>query len=323
MKLAILDDYQNAVRQLDCFKLLAAHDVLLLSESYTEAELVERLIDVEALVLIRERTVITESLLAKLPKLRLISQTGKISNHIDAQLCKKYGVDVAEGVGSPVAPAELCWGLIMSASRHIPAYAARLQDQQWQQSGPLGLGRALDGLTLGIWGYGKIGQRIARYAKAFNMKVVVWGREPSRDKAVLDGFEAAPSKAAFFACADVLSLHLRLNEVTRACVTRADLHAMKPDSLFVNTSRAELVERGELYEEMRQNPSKRAALDVFDREPATPATEPLMTLANVLAVPHLGYVEQGGYELYFSSAFENLVAYAEGNAQNLVSVSSD
>ena len=321
MKIAVLDDYQDAVKSLTCFELLAAHEVTVLNKTYSERVLAEKLAGIEALVLIRERTTITESLLSSLPDLKLISQTGKVSNHIDPLLCKEFGVDVAEGIGSPVAPAELCWALIMAASRHIPAYFSHLQNDQWQCSGQLGLGRTLNGLTLGIWGYGKIGKRIAQYAKAFEMKVLVWGSESSRLAAKEDGFSAAQSKSEFFSQADVLTLHLRLSALTGGCVTQADLEQMKADSLFVNTSRSGLVEAGALYAELLKMPSKRAAVDVYDLEPANTQIEPLLTLPNVTALPHLGYVERNSYELYFKIAFENILAYAQGQPQNLVAIS--
>jgi D-3-phosphoglycerate dehydrogenase len=320
VKIAILDDYQDVVRKLDCFELLAGHDVIILNETYPEEVLAQQLLDIEAIVLIRERTVITEFLLSKLPKLKLISQTGKVSSHVNPALCHKYTVDVAEGIGSPIAPSELCWALIMSASRNIPSYASNLLNGKWQCSGGLGLGRTLKGLTLGIWGYGKIGKRIAHYAKAFEMDVLVWGSENSRDAAVADGFIAAKSKAEFFSSSDIVTLHLRLNDVTRGCVALKDLQQMKSDSLFVNTSRSGLVENGALYKELSVNRGKRAAIDVYDVEPANSKNEPLLTLPNVTALPHIGYVERNSYELYFKIAFENVVAYAKGSPQNLVAV---
>ncbi|RNF53041.1 D-2-hydroxyacid dehydrogenase family protein [Marinomonas hwangdonensis] len=319
MKVAILDDYQNVVKDLSCFQLLHGHEVQVFNETFTTTEdLVANLKDFEVLVLIRERTVITEELLAQLPNLKLISQTGKISNHIDAKLCHKYGVAVAEGVGSPVAPSEFCWGLIMSASRHIPAYVTQFSQGHWQQSGALGLGRVLNGAVLGIWGYGKIGQRIAQYAKVFGMEVLVWGSESSRALAQEHGFSAAQTKAEFFQNADIITLHLRLNDATKAIVTQADLALMKADSLLVNTSRAELIENGALYREMLSNPTKQAAIDVFECEPANTHNEPLLSLPNVLCTPHIGYVEKASYELYFKIAFENVLAFAAGNPQNLV-----
>ncbi|MEX3071342.1 D-2-hydroxyacid dehydrogenase family protein [Vibrio alginolyticus] len=309
MKITVLDDYQDIVKTLDCFKLLSYHDVTVLTESFTESDLITKLKDTEALVLIRERTVITESLLSQLPCLKVISQTGKVSSHIDVELCKKFGVSVLEGQGSPVAPSELGWALLMAASRHIPTYASNLQNDQWQNSGVLGLGRTLKGLKLGIWGYGKIGQRMAQYAKAFEMSVLVWGSESSRNLALEHGFEAAASKHEFFSTSDVVSLHLRLNEATRASVTADDLRLMKPDSLFLNISRAELVETSALYNELRSVPTKRAAIDVFDSEPASVKDEPLLSLSNVTATPHIGYVEHNSYELYFRIAFENILSF--------------
>lgn len=310
MNITILDDYQDVVKTLDCFKLLAAHHVDVLTQCYTEPELIEKLSDCECLVLIRERTRITETLLSQLPKLKLISQTGKISHHIDPNLCGRYGVTILEGRGSPVAPAELCWALLMSASRYLPQYSENLQKGQWQSNGQLGLGRTLKGLKLGIWGYGRIGQRIAHYANAFDMSVVVWGSEPSRQLANSHGFTCAESKEAFFATVDIVSLHLRLNDVTRACVTAVDLKLMKPDALFVNTSRSELVEKSALYNELLAVPTKRAAIDVYDREPANLGDDALLSLPNVTALPHLGYVERNSYELYFRIAFENILAFS-------------
>ena len=318
MKVAVLDDYQDVVRHLKCFGLLSNLEVRVLTESCKGIEaLADKIHDVEAIVLIRERTPITRELLARLPNLKLISQTGKISNHLDLAACTASGVLVAEGVGSPVAPAELCWALIMAASRHLTAYATRLNQGRWQDSGSLGLGRALNGLTLGIWGYGKIGQRMAQFAKVFSMNVLVWGSENSRARAIQDGISAATSKSEFFASADILSLHLRLNDSTRGCVRRDDLALMKADALFVNTSRSGLVEKMALYEELKHNPTKRAAVDVYDSEPVDQASEPLLSLPNVFCTPHLGYVEQNSYELYFRKAFENVVAYANGRPVNL------
>jgi len=318
MKIAVLDDYQDSVRHLASFALLKDHQVVIFNDTFNEDELVAKLGDVEILVLIRERTVITETLLKRLPTLKLISQTGKVSNHLDPALCHQYGVEVAEGVGSPVAPAELCWALIMAASRHIPTYVNQLQQGQWQSSQELGLGRTLNGQTLGIWGYGKIGQRIAQFAKVLGMQVMIWGSEASRQKALADGFSAAESKSQFFQSADIVSLHLRLNEATKYCVTKADLAQMKSDSLFVNISRAELVESRALFDELSRVPSKRAAVDVYENEPANAQNEPLLGLPNVLCSPHLGYVEHNSYELYFNAAFENAVAFADGKPQNLV-----
>ena len=326
MKIAILDDYQDAVRSLECFRLLEGHDVKVFNNSTRGlGQLAIRLAPFDALVLIRERTTFSRALLTKLPNLKLISQTGKVSGHVDVAAATEHGVAIAEGIGSPVAPAELTWALIMAASRKIVPYANNLKDGSWQtvSINPElnGLGRVLKGRTLGIWGYGKIGHMIAGYAQAFGMQVMVWGSEKSRAAAAADGLIAAPSREAFFEQADVVSLHLRLNDATRGIVTADDLARMKRDALFVNTSRAELVEEGALEAALRRGRPGYAALDVFTSEPLA-ADAAILKIPTVLATPHLGYVERDSYELYFRAAFENVVNFANGNPTNILNPSA-
>jgi len=322
MKIAILDDYQNAVRKLDSFTLLDGHDVKMFNNSTRGlGQLAIRLAPFDALVLIRERTAFPRALLSKLPNLKLISQTGKVSGHIDVAAASERGIAIAEGVGSPVAPSELTWALIMAASRRIVPYANNLKEGLWQTASinPVlnGVGRVLRGRTLAIWGYGKIGRLLAGYGKAFGMRVLVWGSAASRAAAESDGLEAAPSRESFFEQADVLSLHLRLADATRGIVTSDDLARMKPDALFVNTSRAELVAQGALEEALRRGRPGQAALDVFTSEPLA-ADSPLLKIPTVLATPHLGYVEQDSYELYFRAAFENVVNFAAGKPTGIL-----
>lgn len=318
MHIVILDDYQDAVRGLRCFASLSAHRTTVYTDTATDLDaLVARLADADAVVLIRERTAIDDALLARLPKLRLVSQTGKISNHLDLDACTRHRVPVAEGIGSPTAPAELCWALVMAASRRLPQYVAELREGRWQQSRGTGLGRTLKGRTLGIWGYGKIGRLVAGYGRAFGMDVLVWGRDASREAAAADGFRAATDRAEFFAESDVLSLHLRLNASTRECVRFDDLSLMKPDAMLVNISRAELIAPGALEAALKAGRPGFAALDVFEREPILDADHPLLSLDNVVCTPHLGYVEQASYELYFEKAFANVLAFAEGAPQNI------
>ena len=322
MKIAILDDYQDAVRALDSFSLLAGHVVKVFNSSTRGlGQLAIRLAPFDAVVLIRERTAFSAALLARLPNLRLIAQTGKVAGHIDVAAATACGVAIAEGVGSPVAPAELTWALIMAASRRIVPYANNLKDGLWQTASinPAlnGLGSVLRGRTLAIWGYGKIGKMVAGYGRAFGMNVVVWGRAASLAAAVADGYQAAPSIEAFFERADVLTLHLRLAEATRAIVTAADLARMKPTALFVNTSRAELVEAGALEAALPQGRPGWAALDVFTSEPLAPDAA-LLRMPTVLATPHLGYVERDSYELYFEAAFRHLVNFAEGKPSGIL-----
>ncbi|MDR3409703.1 MAG: D-2-hydroxyacid dehydrogenase family protein [Formivibrio sp.] len=321
MNIAILDDYQDVVKNLSCFSLLKDHEVSIFTDTPVSIDkLIQRLYDKDAIVLIRERTQITDQLISHLPKLKLISQTGKISHHIDLATCLTHNVAIAEGIGSPVAPAELCWSLVLAASRHLVPYASNLKTGLWQNSGELGLGRTLQGLTFGIWGYGRIGKRIANYANAFGMKVLIWGSVSSRAQAVEDGFNAAMSKQDFFSQSDIISLHLRLNDATRGCVNFEDLQQMKNDALLVNTSRAELIEKSALPRSLLTGKPGFAALDVFDSEPAGIETEPLLNMPNVLCTPHLGYVEKNSYELYFKSAFENVIDFFNGKPQNIVNI---
>lgn len=322
MKIAILDDYQNAVPGLDCYKILDGHEVKVFNTSARGVgQLAVRLAPYDALVLIRERTHFPAALLNRLPNLKLISQTGKVSGHIDVAAATARGIAIAEGVGSPLAPAELTWALIMAASRKIVPYANNLREGAWQTASVNprlnGLGRVLHGRTLGLWSYGKIGKLVAGYGRAFGMNVVVWGSETSRAQAVADGFTATASRAALFADADVLSLHLRLADATRGIVTAEDLARMKPDALFVNTSRAELVAEGALEEALRRGYPGGAAVDVFTSEPLAPDA-PLLKIPTVLATPHLGYVERDSYEMYFRAAFDNIVRFAAGEPVNIL-----
>ncbi|UMR31652.1 D-2-hydroxyacid dehydrogenase family protein [Massilia sp. MB5] len=322
MKIAILDDYQDSVRKLDCFQLLNEHEVKVFTNSSRGlGQLAARLAPFDALVLIRERTSFNRALLSKLPNLKLISQTGKVSGHIDVDAATELGIAIAEGIGSPTAPAELTWALIMAARRKLVPYAARLKEGQWQTVSTNehfnSIGTVLKGRTLAIWGYGKIGKLIAGYARAFGMDVLVWGSEASRQAAVADGLRAAATREAFFAAADVLTLHLRLNDATRGIVTAADLALMKADALFVNTSRAELVADDALEAALQAGHPGAAALDVFTTEPLPPDS-PLLRMPNVLATPHLGYVEKDSYELYFQHAFQNLLDFTEGRCQTIL-----
>jgi D-3-phosphoglycerate dehydrogenase len=322
MNIVILDDYQDAVRKLKCAAKLEAYPAKVYTNTVKGiGQLSVRLRDADVIVLIRERTHITRQLLEKLPRLRLIAQTGRVGAHIDLQACTERGIAVAEGVGSPVAPAELTWTLIMAAMRRLPQYISTLKHGGWQQSGMksastppnFGLGMVLRGRTLGLWGYGKVGQLVAGYGKAFGMQVLVWGSQPSREKAVSDGLQVANSPEELFVKSDVLSLHLRLSDSTRHLVDTSDLARMKNDALLVNTSRAELIAPGALASALRAGRPGAAAIDVFETEPLPP-TSPLLQLDNVLATPHLGYVEQDSYEAYFQPLFRTIAERAKRSA---------
>ena len=326
MNIVILDDYQDAVRKLQCASKLDAYQAKVYTNTVKGiGQLSVRLKDADVVVLIRERTHMPRTLIEKLPKLKLIVQTGKVGDHIDVAACTERGIVVAEGAGSPIAPAEMTWALIMTATRRLPQYIAHLKHGAWQQAGlksssmpvNFGLGTVLKSKTLGIWSYGKIGKLIAVYGRAFGMRVLVWGRDASREQALADGFELAANKADFFAQSDVLTLHLRLNDVTRGIVTFEDLSLMKATALLVNTSRAELIEPDALVTALNRGRPGMAAVDVFESEPILQGHS-LLRLENCICTPHIGYVEQESYELYFGAAFDNVVNFIKGTPTNIV-----
>lgn len=326
MNVVILDDYQDAVRKLACASKLDAYPAKVFTNTVKGvAQLSVRLRDADILVLIRERTHITRQLVEKLPKLKLIAQTGPVSGHVDIQACTELGIAVSEGLGSPIAPAELTWALIMASMRRIPQYVANLKHGAWQQSGlksasmppNFGVGMLLRGKTLGVWGYGKIGRIVAGYGRAFGMHVLVWGSEDSRQQALNDGFEVAESKTALFAQSDVLSLHLRLGDSTQGCITLEDLSNMKPTALLVNTSRAELLQPDALVAALNRGRPGMAAVDVFETEPILQG-QALLRLENCVCTPHIGFVEQDSYEQLFSAAFDNVVNFIKGTPTNIL-----
>jgi D-3-phosphoglycerate dehydrogenase len=317
MKVSILDDYFDTLRTLDCFRKLAGHDVTIWNDHVQDVDaLAERLRETEALVLIRERTQIRTPLLERLPKLRLISQRS-VYPHIDIETCTRLGIVVSSGQHADTpsyATAELTWGLVLAAARMIPQQVASLKAGNWQ----FGVGQTLRGKVLGVYGYGRIGAVVAGYARAFGMKVLVWAREPALAKARADGYETAGSKAAFFEQCDVISLHMRLVDATRGIVKADDLARMKPAAILVNTSRAPLIEPNALVNALRAGRPGFAAVDVFEKEPLRDVSDPLLTMDNVIATPHIGYVSRDEYEIQFTDIFDQVVAYAAGNPTNVV-----
>lgn len=321
MNITILDDYFDTVRHLPSFRKLDGHTVTIWNDHVQDVDaLAERLRDAEVLVLIRERTQIRAPLIARLPKLRLISQRS-VFPHIDIDACTAQGVIVSSNqhAGTPsYAAAELTWGLAIAAMRQIPQQMRSLQTGGWQ----IGVGRSLHGRTLGIYGYGRIGAEVARYGAAFGMKVLVWAREASLQQAREDGWDTAPDKQTFFESCDVLSLHMRLVKDTRGIVTADDLARMKPDALLVNTSRSGLIVPGALEHALQAGRPGMAAVDVFDEEPLRDPQHPLLRMPNVVCTPHIGYVTEDEYEVQFSDIFDQVVAYADGHPVHVVNPDS-
>ena len=315
MKIVIPDDYQDMVDQLACFALIRHHDVTRYREPARDRdELVERLRDADVVVSIRERVEFSRALLERLPKLKLIALVGRNSQMIDFTACTELGIPVATGKSnSPEAPAELTLALIVASRRNVALEAERMKRGEW----PCTLSHRLRGSTLGIFGLGHIGQLVAEGGRGLGMQILVWGQQASLEKAAAAGYLAAGSKEELFERSDVLSLHVRLRRETRGIVGPADLARMKPTALIVNTARAEIIAPGALLEALRKGRPGFAAVDVYEQEPIVNGNHPFLSMPNVLCLPHLGWAEWTNFELYFSEAFDQIVAYENGQPLRL------
>jgi D-3-phosphoglycerate dehydrogenase len=316
MKIAVIDDYQDAFRTLGCYAKLKGHEVVVYNDTEKDpARLAERLKDAEAVILTQARSPFPRALIERLPRLRLISQTGRSTGHIDVDACTDHGIVVsAAGFATPHPTAELTWGLILASLRYIPYEAQRLKEGHWQST----LGVCVQGKTLGIYAYGRIGRLVAHVGRAFGARVLCWGREGSLARAREAGYEIAGSRNAFFAESDILSLHLPLNSQTHGIVTGEDLARMKPSALIVNTSRAGIIAEDALVEALKAGRPGLAAVDVFEDEPVIGAAHPLLKMDNVVATPHLGYVERENYEIYYGIVIDQILAYAGDNPINVL-----
>ena len=316
MKIAVIDDYQNAFKTLKCFPKLSGHEVVVYTDPETDiGKLADRLKDADAVLLTQQRTYFPRPLIEKLPKLKLIGQTGRAASHVDLEACTEKGIVVsAGGSGNSNATAELTWGLILSALRNLPYEVKRLKEGHWQST----LGIGVNGKTLGIYAYGKIGSIVAGVGRAFGARVMCWGREGSTGRAKAAGLEVAKSREEFFSEADILSLHLPLNKDTRGIVTAADLARMKPTSLIVNASRSGLIAKGALEEAVKAGRPGMAAVDVYDQEPVLGADHPLFKMNNVTCTPHLGYVTRESYEEYYAVVVDDILAFAAGKPNHVL-----
>lgn len=316
MKIAIPDDYQDLVHTLQCYRTLQGHEVVRYpTPAPDEAEFVRRLAAAEAIVPIRERSRITRRIIEQLPNLKVISQTGRSTRHIDVAACTEHGILVTAGTNaSPIAPAEMTWALILASRRHIPDEVERMRRGEW----PHTLAHRLSGSTLGIFGLGMIGTLVARVGAAFGMTVLAYGQEASKRRARDAGYQFARDKAELFERSDVLCLLMRMTDATRGLVTRADLQRMKPTALLVNTGRAALIEDAALVAALRSGRPGFAAVDVYENEPIIAGNHPLLAMSNVVCTHHIAWAEYDTFELYFGEAFSNLVAFAKGAPVNVV-----
>ena len=316
MKIAVIDDYQDALRSLDCFVRLAGHEVTVYHDTLKDPfALAERLRDAEVLVLTQQRSPFPRAVIERLPNLKLVSQTGRHTAHVDVAACSEHGIVVAAaGSGSPHATSELAWGLILASVRHIPQEVEALKRGVWQTT----VGMGLHGKILGIYAFGRIGSLVAQVGRAFGMRVLCWGREGSLAKAREAGFDVAVSRESFFESADVISLHIPLNNETRGIVTATDLGCMKSSALMVNTSRAQLIEDGALVAALKAGRPGRAAIDVFEDEPVVGGAHPLLMMDNVVCTPHLGYVEKDAMEGFYNGAIDSILGFAAGTPVNVL-----
>lgn len=319
MRIVIVDDYADSVRHLRAFNAVAGHDIVVYQASAVSTDQwAERLAGSDALVLIRERSTVDGTVLDLAPKLRIISCAGALPGTLDVAACSARGIAVAASRGAGHATAELCWAMILAAERKLTIQIESLRSGRWQAP----IGRQLHGRTLGLWGFGKIAQQVASYGRAFGMRVLIWGRDSSLQRARQAGFECASSVGRFLADCDVVSVHLKLTPETEHLIRASDLMQMKRDALFVNTARAGLLAPGALEQALDAGRPGFAAIDVFDNEPLTDPNDSLLRRANVLATPHIGFVEQDNYEAFFSGAFENILRFASGDTAHLINASA-
>jgi D-3-phosphoglycerate dehydrogenase len=317
VKIAVIDDYQNAFRKLAGFARLSEHEVMVFNDTEKDpAKLAVRLAAADVVILTQQRSAFPRAVIEKLPRLKLIAQTGRNAIHIDVAACTAQGIAVAAAGGNApsYSTAELAWGLIIASLRHIPQEVQQLKQGVWQTT----LGTGLHGNTLGVYALGKIGGCVAQSGTAFGMKVTCWGRAASQARAREAGYIVPSSRTAFFEGADIISLHLPLNKETRGIVTAADLACMKSSALIVNTSRAGLIEEGALVEALKKGRPGFAAVDVFEDEPVVGGNHPLLKMPNALCTPHLGYVVQGSYESIYGTAIDSILAFAAGRPVNVI-----
>jgi phosphoglycerate dehydrogenase-like enzyme len=307
VRVAILDDYQNvALATADWSPVSARAGITVFTDHVADADaLVERLAPFDVVMVMRERTPLPRSVIERLPRLRMIASTGPQNASIDMAAAAEAGVHVAHTGGTVAATVELTWALILGAARHLVTERQAVADGRWQTT----VGRELDRRVLGVLGLGRIGARVARIGAAFGMDVVAWSTNLTADAAQEAGARYLP-REEFFAAADVLSIHLKLGERTRGLVGAAELSTMKSTALLVNTSRGPIVDEAALVEALRSGSIAGAALDVFDTEPL-PADHPLRTSTNVLATPHIGYVADRPYRIFFRDAVNAIAEWLD------------
>jgi D-3-phosphoglycerate dehydrogenase / 2-oxoglutarate reductase len=316
MKIAVMDDYQGAFCKMKCYAKLQGHEVISYNTSEKDpVKFGQRAAGCEVIVLTQQRSFLPRPFIDALPaSVKLLAQTGRNVPHIDSAACTERGIVIsASGGGNSSPTVELTWALILASVRNLGTEINNMQAGRWQTTAGIGL----QGKTLGIYAYGKIGSGVAKVGRAFGMKVICWGRDGSTAKARADGFDVAAGREAFFAESDIVSIHLPLNKETRGLITGADLALMKPTARIVNSSRAPLIAEGALVEALKKGRPGFAAIDVYESEPTLNREHPLVSMPNVVCTPHLGYVTWETYELYYDAVVGNILAYAAGAPTNV------
>jgi phosphoglycerate dehydrogenase-like enzyme len=310
LRCAVLDDYQDCALGFADWSALEGVHVTNLTEVITTSDaLAEQLAEYEIIVAMRERTRFDATLLASLPRLKLLVTTGMRNSAIDMTAAHALGITICGTRILPYPAPELTWGLLLALARHIPAEVASLRaGEKWQTR----IGVGLSGKTLGIVGLGKIGSQIARFARAFEMRVLAWSPNITDERCKSAGAERAPSLDTLLQRSDIVTLHIVLADSTRGMIGARELALLKPTALLVNTSRGPLIDEKALVQTLTENGIAGAALDVYDTEPL-PATHPLRTLPNVVVTPHIGYVTRENYQIFYNDAIDDIQAWLKGS----------
>ncbi len=314
MRIALLDDYQDvALKSADWSRLPAGCTVQAFHDHEAdEARLTQRLADFEIVMALRERTPFRAGLLERLPRLKLLASAGPRNASIDLDACTRLGIVVTCTEGAPFSTGELTWALILGLARHVPHEHAALRGGAWQTT----VGIEMNGRTLGIIGLGHIGGRVAQVAQAFRMRVVAWSENLTGARAEEVGAEKV-SLELLLRQADIVTIHTRLSERTKGLLGAKQLAWMKPTALLVNTSRGPIVDRAALVDALRHRRIAGAGIDVYDREPA-PQDDPLLHLDNVVVTPHLGYVTEEVYRIFYGQTLETILAFLQGRLERVL-----
>jgi phosphoglycerate dehydrogenase-like enzyme len=314
VKIAILDDYQNcALSMADWSVLPPEAEITVFTDNIANLDaLVARLMPFLVICAMRERTRFDRELIEKLPNLKLIATTGSWNAAIDMDACKELGITVAGTGAAPNSTPELTWGVILALLRHIPDEVNSVRSGGWM----VGVGGDLRGRTLALMGLGNIGTQMAKIGLAFGMKIIAWSQNLTEEKATAAGARLV-DKETLFREADVLCIHTVLSTRTRGIVGAHELGLMKPTAYLINTSRGPIVDEAALIDILTRKAIAGAALDAYVPEPL-PADHPFRTLPNVLATPHIGYVTEDTYRIFYGETVENIAAFLAGNPSRII-----